>query len=347
MPATSTLRGEPFVAVTRGERAESIHDVAACIADARGNVVRALGAIDVPVFLRSSAKPFIVADVVASGAAERFGFDARELSVASASHNGEAFHVAAVASILAKIGLDASALQCGAHAPLYEPAARALEEAGEAPTALHNNCSGKHAAILALCVHLGADPRTYLALEHPAQQRILAFCARIVGEPVERLPLGVDGCGIPVFATSLRHAARAFARFATLEELSDADALALQTVRSAMIAEPAYVGGTERFDSALIATTSGRIVCKAGAEGVHASALVREGLGVVLKVVDGSRRAAPPAAMALLDGIGALESVERAALAPFARPEIRNVAHRIVGHVEPLAADTIGVGSAS
>lgn len=343
----TALRGEPFVAVTRGDRPESVHHVAACIADDRGKVVRALGDIDEPVFLRSSAKPFIAAAVVASGAADRFDFDARELAVAAASHNGEPFHVAAVASMLAKIGLDASALQCGAHAPSYEPAALALAAAGIAPTALQNNCSGKHAGILAMCVHLGEDPRTYLALEHPAQQRVLAFCARMVGAPVDALPLGVDGCGIPVFATSLRAAARAFARFATLAELADADSGALARVRAAMIAEPAYVGGTERFDTALIATTAGRIVGKAGAEGVHASALAREGLGVVLKVVDGSRRAAPPAALALLRELGALEPAESAALEGFARPEIRNVAGRIVGAIEALQPDTIGAGRAS
>lgn len=336
----SMLRGEPFVYATRGERIESVHDVAACIADADGHVLRALGDIDEPVFLRSSVKPFIAADVVACGAATRFGFDARELAVMAASHNGESFHVAAVESILAKIGVDAGALQCGAQVPSYEPAAKALAATGAPATALHNNCSGKHAGMLAMCVHLGFDLRTYLALEHPAQQRILGFCARILGQRVEELPLGIDGCGIPVFATSLRHAARAFARFATLASLDDADAAALVTVRAAMVAEPAYVGGSERFDSALLVATGGRVVGKAGAEGVHADALCREGLGLVLKVVDGARRAVPPATMALLAAAGALAAPEVAALERFARPQIRNVAGHLVGFVESSPSDT-------
>jgi len=335
------LRGEPFVYVTRGERVESLHHVAACIAGDDGRIERAVGDIDEPIFLRSAAKPFIAADVVASGAAARFGFDTRELAVMAASHNGEPYHVAAVASILAKIGLEASALRCGAHAPSYEPAARALGSLGTMPTALHNNCSGKHAGILATCVHLRFPSDGYLAPAHPVQRRILALCARLVGEPPDTLALAIDGCGIPVFATSLRRAARAFARFATLAALEPGDAAALATIRDAMAAEPAYVAGSERFDSALIATTGGRIVGKAGAEGVHADALRREGLGIVLKVVDGTRRAVPPAAMALLEAVGALDTPERAALSAFARPALTNVAGLPIGFVSTDVSDTI------
>jgi len=312
---------------------ESVHSVAACAVDVAGTVALACGEIDVPVFLRSAAKPFIGATIVESGAAERFGFDARELAVICASHNGEPFHIAAVRSILAKIGLDESALQCGAHAPSYEPAAAALLAQGVTPAAIHNNCSGKHAGILAMCLHLGFDIATYLEIANPAQRRILAFCARLCDDDPQRWPVGIDGCGIPVFATSLRRAALSFARFATLEGVAPADARALRAVRDAMAAEPAYVGGTGRFDSALIAATRGRIVCKAGAEAVHGDALLREGLGLALKVKDGGRRATPPAATALLTSLGALEADELEALAHFAAPDVRNVAGRVVGGI--------------
>lgn len=321
---------------------ESVHSVAACAVDAAGTVALAHGDIDVPVFLRSAAKPFIGAAIVESGAAERFGFDARELAVICASHNAEPFHIEAVRGILKKIGLGESALQCGAHPPSYEPAAAALLAAGVTPSAIHNNCSGKHAGILAMCVHLGFDIATYLDAAHPAQRRILAFCARLSGDDPDRWPLGVDGCGIPVYATPLRRAALAFARFATLEGIAEADARALRAVRDAMAAQPAYVGGTGRFDTALIGATGGRIVCKAGAEAVHGDALLRERLGLVLKVKDGGRRATPPAATALLKAVGALESHELETLAPFVAPDVRNVAGRVVGGIVARAeTDTI------
>jgi len=323
--------------VTRGPAVESVHAVAACAVDARGRRILALGDVDVPIFLRSSAKPFIAAAIVASGAAAHYAFDDRELAVVCASHNGEPFHVETVRGILRKIGLDESALQCGAHPPAYEPAAAQLVREGSAPSAIHNNCSGKHAGILAMCRHLGVDRATYLEPGNPVQRDILAFCARLSDDDPATWPVGVDGCGIPAYATPLHCAALAFARLATLDGLARADAEALARVRAAMAAEPSYVGGTGRFDTALIATTRGRIVCKAGAEGVHGDALLREGIGLVLKVVDGTRRATAPAAIALLESLHALEPNELAALRPFAHAEVRNVAGRTVGEIEALA----------
>ena len=343
----NAIAGVPYVYVTRGALAESVHAVVACAADASGNVALSYGDIDAPIYLRSAAKPFIAAAVMASRANERFGFDEREIAVMAASHNGEPEHVAAVVSILAKIGLDERALRCGAHAPAYEPAAAALAASGAKPSALHNNCSGKHAGILALCRARGYDRATYLALEHPAQQEILALCGRLLGEDPSQMPMGVDGCGIPVFATSMRSAARAFARFATLDEVDDADAIALELVRYAIAAEPFYVGGTGRFDSALPQATRGRIIGKAGAEGVHGDALLDQGLGLALKIVDGTRRAVPPATMALLRELGALEPSAREALEGFATSDVTNVAGVIVGAIRAGAPDTIEVGLAS
>jgi L-asparaginase II len=323
----STPRGVPLVRVTRGSLVESVHEVAACAVDARGRLVLAYGDIDVPVFVRSAAKPFIAAAIAESGAIQRFGFERREIAVSAASHDGEPEHVAAVRSMLGKIGLDERALRCGTGPGQSSP--------------LENNCSGKHAAILALCVHRGFDLAGYLEPAHPAQQSILAFCARMVDVEPQALPLAVDGCGIPVFATPLRGLARAFARLATLESLGGKDAGALSTVREAMAAEPFYVGGTSRFDSALIGATGGRIVAKAGAEGVHGDALRREGLGLALKVIDGARRAYPPAAMRLLDELGALDGAERTSLAEWAVPDVRNVAGRTVGRIEAVGAGVV------
>ena len=169
----------------------------------------------------------------------------------------------------------------------------------------------------------------------------------MTGDEPEDFLLGVDGCGIPVFATSLRRAARAYRALRTLEGVSPQDARALQTVRDAMREAPLYAGGTARFDSALIAATQGQIVGKGGAEGVHGDALLAEGLGFTLKVIDGSRRAVPPAALALLGELRAFSSAERAALERFAQPEVRNVAGRTVGVVRARIPDTISRVGAS
>jgi L-asparaginase II len=273
---------------------------------------------------------------VRAGVLERFGFGERELALMCASHNGEPAHVALVASMLERIGATVDDLGCGAHPPSYELAAAALAARGERPTQLHNNCSGKHAGILALAKVLGAPFAGYLEAGHPAQRAVIAMCERVSDDVFDGDKLAVDGCGIPVYATTLYKAAVSFARFATLRGLADADAAALARVGAAMAAEPWYVAGTGRFDTDLIRASRGRIVAKAGAEGVHCDALLDAGLGVALKVVDGSRRAAAPATLAVLDALRVLEPAAREALRPHAAVPVKNVAGRVVGQVAAL-----------
>lgn len=312
------LQGVPFVQVTRGALVESVHAVAACAVDAKGKVRLAIGDVDVPVYLRSTAKPFIAAAIVASGVIARFGFERKEIALIAASHNGEKEHIATVRSILEKIGLDESALRCGA------PPSR---------TVLENTCSGKHAGILALCRTIDADIRTYLEPENPAQQRILALCARLVGEEAAMLPIAVDGCGIPIFATSLRNAGRAFARLASLDDVHEEDARALRIVRDAMLAHPWYVGGTDDFDTRLMEVAQGNILAKTGVEGTFGVGVLGAGVGLAAKITDGNDRATPPAVTALLEELGLLDVEERERLRAFARKEVRNVAGRVVGEI--------------
>ncbi|HEY1654572.1 MAG TPA: asparaginase [Candidatus Tumulicola sp.] len=333
------LDGVPYVGVTRGRNLESVHRVAACAVDGRGRTIFALGSIDVPVYLRSTAKPFIAAAAVREGVVERFGLEPHEIALMAASHNGEPFHIEAVGAILRKIGLPATALACGPHAP-YDPAsAEELARNGVAFTAIHNNCSGKHAGILALCRVLEADAGSYLDVDNPAERRILGLCARLCGLPVESLQLGVDGCGIPVFAAPLRNAALAFARLATLEGIDERDARALHVVRDAMIAFPQYVAGTGEFDTALMRAARGRIAAKSGAEGVHGLADITNATGLVLKVVDGAARACAPAAVAAIRHLQLLDEDALASLESFARPPVRNRAGVQVGAILPLALD--------
>jgi L-asparaginase II len=322
-----------LVEVTRGQTVESVHRVAACAADVEGRALLHAGDIDVPVFLRSAAKPFIAGAAIEAGVQRAFGLTPQEIAVMAASHSGQPIHAAAVLSILRKIGMDASALQCGVHAPYDETAAQALRRAGEDPSALHNNCSGKHAGILALCKLIGADTATYLSAQNPAQRRILEFCARLSDDDAATWPLGIDGCGIPAYATSLRKAARAFARFASLSGLPSDDLNALRTVRDAMVAYPQYVAGAGQFDTELMLAGGHELVSKAGAEGVHGVAAIAKGYGYVSKVVDGSSRARAPSTIEALALLGLLDAQKLAKLARFARPAVYNRAGYAVGEI--------------
>jgi L-asparaginase II len=305
--------------VWRGPRVESTHDVAACACTPDGQVRYARGTIDVPVFLRSTAKPFIAAAVVLSGAAERFGFAPEEIALIAASHNGEPAHVAGVEAMLAKIGASPSDLQCG-----LQPGRDGV---------LANNCSGKHAGILALARALDAPFDSYLERDHPAEQVILRACERAFGERFDEEHIGIDGCGIPVVAVTLRAAATAFARFATGDWPDERDGAALGVVRDAMVAHPWQVAGTDRFDTDAIALGGGDVVSKSGAEGVQGIGFASRRLGVVLKVVDGARRAADPATIAILDELDVLAPEHRAELGRYARAPLTNVAGTVVGEI--------------
>ena len=300
----------------------------------------AIGEVDTPVFLRSSAKPFIAAVAIAAGARETFDLSQSEIAVMAASHYGEPIHTEAVASILRKIGAGVDDLQCGSHLPYDEATARALERAGRSPSALYNNCSGKHAGILALCKLIGADWADYMDASNPAQREILAFCARMSDDDPAAWPLATDGCGIPVYATSLRRAALAFARFAMLRGLAARDAGALEIVRDAMVAYPEYTSGTGQFDAELMRAGGGSIACKVGAEGVHAVAAITAGLGFASKVVDGASRGRAPSTLAALRGLGVLDDAQLTKLAAFARPVLYNRAGRAVGEIRcrPIVA---------
>ncbi|HEX8806325.1 MAG TPA: asparaginase [Candidatus Aquilonibacter sp.] len=324
-----------FIEVTRGDFVESVHHVAAAAADAQGEVILQTGDIESPVFLRSSAKPFIAAAAIEAGVREAFGLDMREIAVMSASHVGEPFHIAAVRSILRKIGLDESALQCGVHLPYDEAVAHAMLREGRAPTAIDNNCSGKHAGILALCRVLGSDVATYRDMNNPAQAHILAFCARLSDDDPAAWPLAIDGCGIPVYATSLRKAAMAFARFGSLTAIPERDAAALLIVRDAMVSHPEYVSGTGQFDTRVMAAGAGAIACKSGAEAVHALTLVPQGIGLASKVLDGTSRARAPMTMAALRALGS-PVADATDLAGYIAPIVYNRAGHAVGEIRAV-----------
>jgi L-asparaginase II len=325
-----------LVVVTRGKLVESEHHVCYAIVDAQRNVIESNGDIDRLVYMRSSAKPLIATAMVASGAAQRFGFSEEEIAIAAGSHSGEPYHVDAVRSMLSKAGLTESALQCGAHAPTYQPAADALCLAGELPRSVHNNCSGKHAGILALAVALGANPEGYLSADHPAQQEILRVCAALLDVKEETLVIGVDGCGIPVIAVPLRTAAYFYARLGGLDQFPAELVAALQRVRDAMIAHPEFVAGTNRFDADLMTAARPKVLAKGGAEGYHGSAALERGLGMTVKAADGNYRAVAPFVVGRLIHHGILSERERALLEPYRMPKVKNHAGKVVGEIQSL-----------
>ncbi len=328
----------PLVETTRGDARESLHHGAVVVVDRAGRVRYRAGDPDLGLFLRSSAKPLQAIPLVESGGADRFGLTERELAVTCGSHAAEPEHLAAVRSLLSKAGLDESALQCGAHAPGDAAQAAALAREGRAPTAIHNNCSGKHAGMLAACRAHGWPIETYRAPDHPLQQEIAGIVGECSGIPRASMVLGTDGCGVPTFRMTVGQVALAFARLADPSGMPARRAEAVRRLTGAMRAHPVLVSGTGRLNAVLMEAFGDRLFAKSGAEAVFGIGLVEQGWGIGVKIEDGSNRGM---GAVLLDTLRQLEVATAAELAPLAahhHPLIRNHEGRVVGEIRPVFA---------
>ncbi len=327
-----------LVEVTRGGMVESRHRGGAVVCDAGSRIVLAWGDPAQPIYARSALKPLQALPLVASGAADAFGLGPAELALACGSHHGERAHVERVANWLHRIGCQEGDLECGAQRPADPTAAEALVRAGAVPSALHNNCSGKHAGFLTTARHLGEPTRGYVAEAHPAQRRVITAVETMSGLDLSEAARGTDGCGIPVVAMPLLGLARAMARMGDPQDVPAELAAAARRLLAAMVAEPLMVSGSTGFATALLRAAGAELCAKPGAEGVYAAALPRLKLGLALKIEDGTGRASEVALGAILIRLGALEPAARAALAERLRPPVRSVAGAVVGEIRPAAA---------
>ena len=332
---------EPLVEVRRGAITESRHRGHIAVVEPDTKIVSYAGAVETVTFLRSSAKPFQAIPLLVSGAADRFGFTDQEVALACASHNGEPMHVELASSMLQKIGLGPEALKCGAHEPYSAKAAADLRAKGEAPTALHNNCSGKHAGMLAVAKHLVAPIDTYNLAQNPVQLEIGRVVSKFSGIALEDLAVGIDGCAVPVFGITIKAMALAFARLVAPPTEFEPDLRnACAQIVKVMTTYPELIGGTtDRLDTEIMKASPGRIVSKVGAEGVYTAGIVPSekwpnGLGLALKIEDGDdHRARPTVVIEALRQIGVLHDESLEAVAKYAFFPVKNRAGDVVGEI--------------
>ena len=306
-----------------------------------GNIVRYLGSPENVTFLRSSAKPFQALPLVVSGAAEKFGFTDEEVALACASHNGEPIHTKLAASMLEKIGLGPDALKCGIQEPYSLEVAGKLRLSGQAPNVLHNNCSGKHAGMLALAKHLGAPIVNYNTAENPVQQAIAETMAQFSDVAVTDMSVGIDGCAVPVFGITVKAMALAYARLVSPPASFDkATRSACERIVRVMTAYPELIGGTsDRLDTEIMRAAPGLLISKVGAEGVYTAGIKPseewpKGLGVAIKIEDGDdKRARPTVVIETLRQLGVLRDESLDAVARYAFFPVVNRPGDVVGEI--------------
>jgi len=327
---SSSQAGHCVVDVWRGNSVESQHRVHVAVAHAEDGLTASAGNPAHHSFVRSAIKMFQALPFVEAGGAAHFNLTGEELALCTASHGGEPFHVAAARAILAKARLSEAALACGPQAPMHVHTAEAMKLAGEPPARIHNNCSGKHAGMLAFAVHQQWVTNGYHRASHPVQQRILATIAHWMGVDAAIIEQAIDGCGLPTFAMPLDAVAEGCARFAAAA--ADGQA-APSLIVDAMVAHPEYVAGTDRLDTELMRAAKGRLFAKVGAEGFYCAGIPSMRTGVALKVEDGAWRAAEPALLAVLRQIDAIGAGELDLLARYAQPAILNTRNETVGSI--------------
>src|SRR5512135_35391 len=328
---------ETLVEVVRGGRVESEHRGGIAVVDAGGKLIAQVGDVNLTTYLRSTAKPFQLLPLVESGAAERFQFTDQELAIMAGSHSGEARHIEVVQSILNKIGLTEDALQCGAHVPYSSASASALAAQGKVPTALYNNCSGKHAGMLAAAADRGLSIHDYLDPRHPIQISIRQAIADLSGVPFDEIGVCIDGCSAPNFALSLKATALVFAKLAS-EEDGSPRGKSLARIARAMSSNPEMVAGEKRLDTDLMRVVQGRVVSKGGAEGFHGLGIFstdgKRAVGLALKIGDGDgKRGGHPAVIEALRQLKVLSANELEALTDYRGWKLTNHRGTEVGEV--------------
>jgi L-asparaginase II len=292
--------------------------------DPNGRAVLTLGDAERAVFPRSAVKGLQALPLIETGAADLYGLTQAELALACSSHSGEPRHTEAAASMLAKAGRDVQCLECGTHWPSNEEASRRLAANGQVPSALHNNCSGKHAGFICVACATSFDPKGYVRPEHSVQGRIKGIFEEMMGVALPEAARGVDGCSIPTYATPLSGLATAFARFGSGAKVSPDRAKAAKRLREAVAAEPFMVAGSRRFDTIAMQALGQKAFTKTGAEGVYCAALPEQGLGIALKCDDGAGRAAEAVMASLILAFAELTGEQRRLLAGYADKPITN-----------------------
>jgi L-asparaginase II len=320
----------PLLRVERGGLEEGLQRGHLAAVDASGTVIAALGDPNRQTYFRSCAKPFQAIAALRTGIVDRFGLTAEHVAVMCASHSGEPRHVAVVRDLLAHAAFDESALRCGAHWPIDETAAGVARREMLAPVQIFNNCSGKHSGMLAAARVLEAPLETYLDPPHPVQQRIRQVVEEYAGVATTDVVYGIDGCSAPNAAVPLSAMAHAFARLVASSDPTTKSAV------EAMTTHPFLVGGSRRFDTALMEVTRGRLLTKGGAAGAHCTANRQSGVGLALKLEDVDGTWISAAVIAALTELGWLTPAEQQALDRFAHPTVRNHNGLAVGEAIPL-----------
>ena len=328
-------RNPVLVNVNRNGVVESCHRGSVIVVDDKGNTVFSLGDVERNIYPRSSIKFFQAIPLIESGAADHFKLSDKEIALACSSHSAELFHVNAITAWLEKIGLDTNHLENGPALPFSDEAKYELFRNGLKPGRIHQNCSGKHTGMLSLAQYLGGKTRGYSEHSHATQQAWMAVLSDLVDIDVKALKWERDGCGLPAICMPMARLAYGCALFANPVNLAEKRKQAMNRILEAVKMHPLMISGTNECSTDVIEKSNGRFIVKPGAEGVYSGIIPEQGLGLAIKIDDGSSRGSEVALGAVLKKLNVLDNDLEKKLSPYFSPKILNSQNWQTGEVRP------------
>lgn len=292
-----------LVEVYRANVLESFHRGVICVVNENNEIIFSKGNVDQVCYPRSAMKFIQVLPLIVLGGIEKFGFTLQEIAIMCGSHNAEQEHLTMVESILSKIGLNKNNLFCGPQYPSSKRDANNLIKADKKPEHIHNNCSGKHAGMLALCQLINVPIQDYINPNHPIQQLILDYVEKIYEYPKAKMATALDGCSAPIFSIPVLNQAIGFKNLVS-NHYEKKLANACKIVVEAVSKYPFMVAGSKRYCTDLMQITAPQIIGKTGAEGIFCMSLPEQKLGVCIKIDDGKMLPQYNVAQAFVEATG-------------------------------------------
>ena len=321
------------VSVQRGILTESIHTAKCLVKNSNSKTILSSGHSEELIYPRSAIKIFQALPFINSGAPEKYFLNEKNLAISCSSHCGEPNHLYILRDWLKKINLSIKNLKCGIHNPINNESSNNLLLSGQKPNQLHNNCSGKHLAMLSGCLANKMEYANYVDYDHPYQQLIRNSLEHFTESSIKQKCIGIDGCNAPQYAFSIDNLTNAIINLINKKNTKNCYSKAICTLLNAITKYPLLIGGKKRFDSEVIKHTQGRIFCKGGAEGVLLFADTSKNIGGVIKIEDGNERAIPPLAMKIFFKLKLLSSDEKRNLIRWTEQILYNHAKKTVGKI--------------
>jgi len=326
----------PQLAVrTRSGRVESLHDGFICVTDSDNNIIYSIGDPDARIFLRSSGKPIYAVAYVNSGLIEKYNISLKELAIMCSSHEGQAFHRRIILSILKKIGLSEKDLDCGHKYPENQKVHDTLVMLCKRPDPIFSNCSGKHAAFLALCRFYNYPVINYTNPDHPVHNLIRKTMAELLECDENEVIAGKDGCSLPTYFLTLQQAAWLYARLGLGYEGKRKYKDCFGLIKKAMTEYPHVIRGNNTFCTDLINYSNGRVIGKIGAEGIYCMSIPEKRLGVCIKISDGHPWSSYPVAVKVLEELEVLDAATVRKLEKWSLPAVKDDKGNTLGYIHP------------